>query len=173
MAIKSNTDVVFPAFSGNVSNMSAEFASSESIILLQVRGLKIDQEVRIEVAFADDCDIVTWIPFVDCCGQVKLRFPETFLVLPIPLRYRAILVDKDDLYLTDPSIFIDVQMRVNRLNTRTDLTKFYHGCCPTNDKPGCIIVPNPIINCDNLCDGVVNGVVSPELCQYMDTLPLI
>jgi len=150
---KSKTDIIFPAFSGSISNISAEFASENEISLIQARGLQDGDEVRIEVAFADDCDVVTWIPFVDCCGQVKMRYPQTFLILPIPLRYRAVLVDIDGEYLVDPARFINVQLRFNRISTNIDLTKFYHGCCSTGNGGGGVG--------GNICDMINSLPVAP------------
>lgn len=162
---KSNTNVIFPAFSGAISNLTAEFASEDSLIMIQAKGLKSGDEVLIEVAFADECDIVTWIPFVDCCGQVKLKYPQTFLILPIPLRYRGVLIDVNGNYMTDPSHFSGVEIRSNRIYTNTDLTKFYHGCCTTSNSE------TSSCNVDAICDGISAGGVSPSVCNTLAGLP--
>lgn len=119
---------IFPAFEGAISNISAEFQSENSSVLLMVKGMAAGDELRIEFKMGDECDPV-WGPLVDCCGQVKLTYPRSFLLLPLPLRYRVVLVDENNNYQTDPSHFSEMLIQSFNIKDRPDLAQFNHGCC--------------------------------------------
>jgi len=120
---------LFPSESQSISNMTAEFENTGGIYMLQAKGLQDGDEILIEFQMGEpECDPI-WIPLVDCCGQVKLVYPQTFLLLPLPMIYRAVLTDKNDLYITDPTHFSDVLVQGFRYGSNPDVSKMFHSCC--------------------------------------------
>ena len=139
----SNRLTLFPSEHQTISNMTAEFENFNGLYMLQVKGLKAGDELLIEFEMGNsECDPF-WVPLVDCCGQVKLVYPKSFLVLPMPMRYRAVLTDTAGAYLTDPSHFSDVMIQGFRFGNNPDLSKFYHSCCTTTTTSSGICT-NPI-----------------------------
>lgn len=120
---------LFPSADQTISNITAEFDNPGGHYILQFKGLKAGDEVLIEFAMGDpECDPY-WVPLVDCCGQVKLVYPKSFLLLPLPMTYRAVLTDVNGDYLTDPSHFEDVLIQGYRFGGNPDLSEYFHSCC--------------------------------------------
>ena len=97
---------LFPSEDQAISNITAQFETQNSAAMLMVKGMREGDELRIEFQMGDECD-PCWQPLADCCGQVKLVYPRSFIMLPLPLTYRGVLVDENDNYQTDPSHFED------------------------------------------------------------------
>jgi hypothetical protein len=130
---KSKTLTLFPSQDQTISNISAEFTVTGGTYMLLVKGMKFGDVMLIEFQMGDlDCDPV-WLPLVDCSGQVKLKYPNTFLILPIPLKYRAIMTDTAGLFMSDPSHFSNLIIQGINLNQPPVLQRFYHGCSGDGD----------------------------------------
>lgn len=146
---KSSRLTLFPSEDQDISNMSAEFESTDGVMMIVFKGLKKGDKALVEFEMGDsECDPF-WVPLVDCCGQVGIECPKTFLLLPLPLRYRIVLIDKDDNYLTDPSHFSDVMIQSFRINPNLNVADMYHSCC--NEE--------------------VEEVIPPTLCELTCELP--
>jgi hypothetical protein len=90
--------------------------------------MKVGDQMLIEFEMGDmDCDPV-WAPLVDCNGQVKLVYPKSFLLLPLALKYRAVMTDSEGLFMTDPSHFSTLLIQGVNLNEPPVLQNYYHGC---------------------------------------------
>lgn len=126
---KSDSKIIYPNSEEEGGNVSLEFESCESIILLQLCNMQEGDYVIIETYTGDDCEH-KWIPFnVDCCNQVRVDYPKNHLLLPLPLRYRAILLNVDDNHINDPSYFEDVEIFKTNIKPEHCVESMYHNCC--------------------------------------------
>lgn len=118
--------IIFP--NPNSTNITAEFDIENSIGIMKYTGLPENSRILIESYFGKECD-VSWIPTVFCCKQLSSPGCSTHMLLPIPGKFRAVLVNEDDAYLTDPEFFADAMITFERHSVSHDLSDFYQICC--------------------------------------------
>lgn len=129
MSSKSDAKVIFPNPEEDGGNVSVDFETNASITLLQFANLQEGDFAIIETYTGDDCDN-KWIPFnISCCGQVRIDFPTNHLLLPLPLRYRVVLLNEDDSHLNDPTHFEEAEIYKTNIKAHHSLEPMYNNCC--------------------------------------------
>lgn len=123
---------IYPSENSEASNVSIDFSADTKATLLVINGLGEDDCAKIEFFIDEECTDGNWLPFRDCCGQVKIdgdTCGSNFMVLPIPLRYRVFLTNVDDNHLTNPDWFENVTIWYKKLPTTQGMEQFFHSCC--------------------------------------------
>jgi hypothetical protein len=118
--------IIFP--NDNSSNVTADFDIEDAIGMLKFTGLPEGSRILIESYFGKECDI-SWIPTIFCCKQLSTSSCSTHMLLPLPGKFRAVLVNEDDTYLTDPEFFADAKITFERHKVQHDLSSFFQLCC--------------------------------------------
>jgi len=118
--------IIFP--NENSTNVTADFDIEDSIGMLKFTGLPEGSRILIESYFGKECN-VSWIPTIFCCKQLSTSACSTHMLLPLPGKFRAVLVHEDETYLTDPDFFADAQITFERHKVAHDLSSYFQLCC--------------------------------------------
>lgn len=118
---------VFPT-SIVTSNITADFSIKDSIGILRIDGWSDGDKLLIETRVGNECDN-NWIPVVFCCNCMSTSAPSTHMIIPIPGVYRAVLVNKDDLHVTDDTHFENVKIYFDEYVIRHDISQYFQLCC--------------------------------------------
>lgn len=122
-----NPKMLFP--NEKALNISHEFQVPQNGIgHIQVRGLPDCGYIKVEYHFGVDCDF-SWEPFVFCNKWLGLCYPSTNLMIPIPGRYRLILVSDEGEHIKDLSFFDNTQIQYRVVQTSHDISDYYGPCC--------------------------------------------
>jgi hypothetical protein len=119
-------NIIFP--NEQSTNITAEFDVEDSIGILKFHGLPEKSRLLIESYFGKECN-TTWIPTIFCCKQMATSDCSTHMIIPLPGKFRAVLVNEDDSYITDPEFFSDTQITFERHKISHDISSFFQLCC--------------------------------------------
>lgn len=120
--------LIFPAETSS-SNISADFFIEDAVGILKFTGLKAGDRLLIESEFgATECD-TSWIPTTFCCKQMSTSACSTHMIIPIPGKFRAVLVNEDNDHIGDPTYFEDVKITFEKHKIYHDISSFFQLCC--------------------------------------------
>lgn len=125
MALKSKT--IFPN-TLQATNITAMFEVNDAVGILRIDGWGAGDKLILETLVGDECDN-RWIPVTFCCNTVSTSAPSTHMLFPIPGRYRAVLLNKDNLHLTDPTHFEGTRVYYEEHPIKTDISAYFQLCC--------------------------------------------
>lgn len=110
-------------------NVSHEFIVPNDMLgLIQIKDLPDCGYIVIEYHFGVDCDF-TWEPFNFCGKQQEICYPSTNYILPIPGRYRLVLLSDEGEHIEDPTFFEDTQIQYRVIRSSHDISAYYTPCC--------------------------------------------
>lgn len=122
-----NPTVLFPN-EGSL-NVSHEFTvPANSLGHIMIKDLPDCGYIVIEYHFGDDCDF-SWEPFRWCGKHTTICYPTTNFIIPIPGRYRLVLLSDEDEHIEDPSFFNNTAIQYRLIHTNHDLSDYYAPCC--------------------------------------------
>lgn len=119
---------IFPPTKGVANNVTAMFEVNDSVGVIRIAGWQAGDTMQIEALVGKECDN-QWIPVVFCCNCMATSAPSTHMLLPIPGKYRGVLINRDDAHITDPNHFDDVQIFFEAHDVKHDLGAYFQLCC--------------------------------------------
>jgi hypothetical protein len=110
------------------ANITAMFEIKDSIGILRIDGWADGDKMMIEALVGDECSN-NWIPVVFCCNCMSTSAPSTHMIIPIPGRYRAVLLNRDNLHETDDTHFDGTRIYFDEYVIRHDISQYFQLCC--------------------------------------------